>query len=309
MNMYQSFQRTKGYTVLNLPLFALIFAVSLFHSAPLEARRVFRDELGRRVVIPDVPTRIVSLAPNITEVLYALNLGDRIVGVTRFSDYPKEAKQKPKVGTYVNFNIEKIVALKPDLIIATYGGNPKAAILRLEKLGFAIYVTKARNVKDVLSMMENIGMITDTRERAVRIVNRLKKRIKTVTDRVRDAPRPLVFLQINAKPLMTVGAGSFHDQVIELAGGRNLAGGSSVRYPQYSIEDVLQREPDYILISTMDRAGLFEQQKADWMRWESIPAVRNDRICFIDSDLIDRASPRIVDGLEEMAKLIHPELQ
>jgi iron complex transport system substrate-binding protein len=309
MNMCQFFQRTKGYTFLNLSLFALIFAASLFHSAPLEAQRVLRDELGRKVVIPDVPTRIVSLAPNITEVLYALNLGDRIVGVTRFSDYPKEAKQKPKVGTYVNFNIEKIVALKPDLIIATYGGNPKAAIQRLEKLGFAIYVTKAGNVKDVLSMIESIGMITDTRERAATIVNRLKKRIETVTNRVRNTPRPLIFLQINAKPLMTVGAGSFHDQVIELAGGRNLAEGSSVRYPQYSIEDVLQREPDYILISTMDRADLFEQQKADWMRWESIPAVRNDRICFIDSDLIDRASPRIVDGLEEMAKLIHPELQ
>ncbi|MBW1770820.1 MAG: ABC transporter substrate-binding protein, partial [Deltaproteobacteria bacterium] len=203
---------------------------------------------------------------------------------------------------------EKIISLKPDLIIATYGGNPKTAIFRLEELGQAVYVTKAKTVEDVLNMIENIGMITDTREMAGTILNGLKKRIKGVTDRVRHAPRPLVFLQINAKPLMTVGPGSFHNQLIEIAGGRNLVEGSTIRYPQYSIEDVLQRGPDYILISTMDRAGLFEEQKADWIRWQNIPALRNTRICFIDSDLIDRASPRVVDGLEEMARLIHPEL-
>jgi iron complex transport system substrate-binding protein len=307
--MFPCFETATGRPVFNLSLFfALILAVSLIHVSPLEAQRVFVDELNRKVVVPDVPRRIVSLGPNITEILYALNLGDRIVGVTRFSDYPSEAKQKPRVGTYVNFNIEKIVSLKPDLIIATYGGNPKTAIFRLEELGHAVYVTKAKTVEDVLNTIESIGMITDTREMAGTILNGLKKRIKGVTDRVRHAPRPLVFLQINAKPLMTVGPGSFHSQLIEIAGGRNLAEGGTIRYPQYSIEDVLQRGPDYILISTMDRAGLFEEQKADWMRWQNIPAVRNNRVCFIDSDLIDRASPRVVDGLEEMARLIHPEL-
>jgi len=307
--MFPCFETATGRPVFNLSLFfALILAVSLIHVSPLGAQRVFVDELDRKVVVPHVPRRIVSLAPNITEILYALNLGDRIVGVTRFSDYPSEAKQKPRIGTYVNFNIEKIVSLEPDLIIATYGGNPKTAILRLEELGHAVYVTKAKTVEDVLNTIESIGMITDTREMAGTILNGLKKRIKGVTDRVRHAPRPLVFLQINAKPLMTVGPGSFHNQLIEIAGGRNLVEGSTIRYPQYSIEDVLQRGPDYILISTMDRAGLFEEQKADWIRWQNIPALRNTRICFIDSDLIDRASPRVVDGLEEMARLIHPEL-
>jgi len=301
MNMFRGFG-----TGLLWPIVLVILL--LLNVLPVKAQRTFKDELGREVVIPDVPTRIVSLAPNITEILYALSLGDRIVGVTRFSDYPRRAEQKPKVGTYVNFNIEQIVALRPDLIIATYGGNPKPAVLRLEKLGVAVYVTRAKSVEGMLNMIEHIGMITDTRERAATIVNRLKKRIREVTDKVQHAPRPLVFLQINAKPLMTVGGGSFHDQVIELAGGRNLARASTVRYPKYSIEDVLHKEPDYILISTMEREGLFEQQKADWIRWQNIPAVRNDRIRFIDSDVVDRASPRIVDGIEEMARLIHPEL-
>ena len=301
MSMFRFFE-----TGLLCPIVLVI--LQLVNVLPVKAQRTFKDEVGREVVIPDAPTRIVSLAPNITEILYTLSLDDRIVGVTRFSDYPRQAEQKPKVGTYVNFNIEKIVALGPDLIIATYGGNPKSAILRLEELGFAVYVTRAKSVEGMLNMIENIGMITDTRQRAATIVNRLKKRIREVTDKVRHAPRPIVFLQINAKPLMTVGGGSFHDQVIELAGGRNIARASTVRYPKYSIEDVLHKEPDYILISTMEREGLFEKQKADWMRWQNIPAVLNDRICFIDSDVIDRASPRIVDGIEEMARLIHPEL-
>ena len=301
MNMFRFFG-----TGLLCPI--VMAVLLLFDVLPVKAQRTFKDEVGREVVIPDVPTRIVSLAPNITEILYALSLGDRIVGVTEFSDYPRQAEQKPKVGTYVDFNIERIVALRPDLIIATYGGNPKPAVLRLEELGFAVYVTRVKSVEGMLNMIEHIGMITHTRERAAAIVNRLKKRIREVTDKVRHAPRPIVFLQISAKPLMTVGGGSFHDQVIELAGGRNLARASTVRYPKYSIEDVLHKEPDYILISTMEREGLFEQQKADWMRWQNIPAVLNDRICFINSDLIDRASPRIVDGIEELARLIHPEL-
>ena len=301
MNMFRFFG-----TGLLCPI--VMAVLLLFDVLPVKAQRTFKDEVGREVVIPDVPTRIVSLAPNITEILYALSLGDRIVGVTEFSDYPRQAQQKPKVGTYVDFNIERIVALRPDLIIATYGGNPKPAVLRLEELGFAVYVTRVKSVEGMLNMIEHIGMITHTRERAAAIVNRLKKRIREVTDKVRHAPRPIVFLQISAKPLMTVGGGSFHDQVIELAGGRNLARASTVRYPKYSIEDVLHKEPDYILISTMEREGLFEQQKADWMRWQNIPAVLNDRICFINSDLIDRASPRIVDGIEELARLIHPEL-
>jgi iron complex transport system substrate-binding protein len=288
--------------------FASLFADIFFVTAPLRAQQVFEDELGRRVIITKTPNRIVSLAPNITEILYALDLSHRIAGVTTFSDYPKEAKQKPKVGSYVNLNIEKIISLRPDLIIGTYGGNPKAKVLRLEELGFPVYVTRTENVEQMLGTIEDIGMITDTTQKATILISTLRRRINAVTDRVKNASRPLVFLEINAKPLITVGADSFHNEVITLAGGKNLAADSHARYPQYSLEDVVKRSPEIILISTMDRAGLFEQQKTQWMRWENIRAVQNNMIYFIDSDLVDRASPRIVDGLEEMARLIHPTL-
>jgi len=277
-------------------------------SSPLQAQPVFEDALGRKITVAKPPLRIVSLAPNITEILYALDIGNRIVGVTIYSDYPDEAKQKPKVGSYVNLSIEKIVSLKPDLIIGTYGGNPKTTVLRLEELGFPVYITRTETAAEMLTMIENIGTITYTSEKAGVLANTLRQRISAVTSKVRNARHPLVFLEINAKPLITTGAGSFQHEVITLAGGRNLAADSPSRYPQYSLEDVVEKGPDVILISTMDRAGLFEQQKAQWMRWETIPAVQNNRIYVIDSDLVDRASPRVVDGLEEMARLIHPTL-
>jgi iron complex transport system substrate-binding protein len=306
--MFRSLQDYRSQLVLCFCFFASFFAEIFFVTAPLRAQQVFEDKLGRKVVVAKSPERIISLAPNITEILYALGLSHRIAGVTTFSDYPKQAKQKPKVGSYVNLNIEKIISLRPDLIIGTYGGNPKAKVLRLEELGFPVYVTRTENVEEMLGMIQDIGTITNTAEKAGVLVSKLRGRIKAVTDGVEKASRPLVFFEINAKPLITVGAGSFHNEVITLAGGRNLAADSHARYPQYSLEDVVKRGPDVILVSTMDRAGLFEQQKAQWMRWKNIPAVQNNRIYFIDSDLVDRASPRIVDGLEKMARLIHPTL-
>jgi iron complex transport system substrate-binding protein len=290
---------------------ALGFAVQacvLLFPVHLSAERVFEDQLGRQVRLPSVPTRIVSLAPNITEILYALDLDDRISGVTEFSNYPEAAKEKPKVGTYVAANLETIVSLKPDLIIGTFGGTRKETVSRLEGLGYPVFVTKSENMEAVMVMIEKIGMITDREQEATALATGLRRRIKAVVDAVSGAPRPLVFLQINAKPLMTVGRGAFHDEMISLAGGANLAGQTDARYPPYSIEDVVKRGPDYILISTMNRSGLFEEQKAEWMRWTNIPAVKNHRVLFVDSNLIDRASPRIVDGVEEVARLIHPEL-
>lgn len=290
----------------SLLLFFLLMVEGLSRPVVLGAEHVVVDQMGRQVHAPLNPERIVSLAPNVTEILYALGLGDRVVGVTEFSDFPEEAKRKPRVGTYVNSNVEKIVSLRPDLVIGIFGGTRKETAERLEGLGYSVYVTKARNMDEVMVMIEKVGSITGRSLEASALADRLRKRIKAVVDRVAGAPRPLVFLEINAKPLMTVGAASFHNELISLAGGENLAGHVNARYPQYSIEDVVRRAPDCIIISTMDRKGLFEEQKAEWMRWPDIPAVKNNRICFIDSDLIDRPSPRIVDGLEEMARLIHP---
>ena len=262
MGMLRFFKKVQYGIANHFCLIATVALLCCLHALPVQAQRTFKDDLGRKILLPLIPTRIVSLAPNITEILYALQLGHRIVGITTFSDYPKEAVEKPKVGSYVHLNIEKIVALRPDLIIGTYGGNPKATVLRLEQLGFPVYVSRTKTIEDMLGMIAEIGTITNTRERADALVSQLRKRIKTVADRVQHVPRPLVFIELNAEPLMTAGGASFHNEVIALAGGRNLAADSLTRYPQYSLEDVIKKGPDVILISTMARSHLFEQRTA-----------------------------------------------
>ena len=265
------------------------------------------DEMGREVEISKFPMRIVSLAPSITETLFYLNLGDRVAGVTEFSNYPESAKTKVKVGSYINLNVEKIVSLIPDLIIAIADGNKKESVEALERLGLSVYAVNPKCVHDILKTIKNIGEITGRKFMADTLVDGLKKRIDYIERHVKDASRPRVFLQIGINPIMTVGKNTFHNDLLRMAGGSNISGDEKTKYPQYSVEEVLIRSPDIIIISSMHRGGGFERKKEEWTRWKNIPAVKNDRIHIVDSDLLDHPSPRIVDGLEALAKIIHPE--
>ena len=269
---------------------------------------VYMDEMGRRVDIPSLPQRIVSLAPSITETLYSLNLGERIVGVTEFSNYPDEAKRKPNVGSYINLNIEKIISLKPDLIIAIADGNKKESVDTLERLGYSVYAINPRCVKDIFQTIDNIGKITGCFGRAGRLIKELKSRVNYIESRIKGIEMPRVFFQIGINPVVTVGKDTFHNDLIKMAGGLNISGNEKAKYPRYSMEEILLNTPDIIIISSMDRGGGFDRKKREWMKWKSIPAVKNGRIYVIDSDLVDHPSPRIIDGLEELSRLIHPEL-
>nr|HID59809.1 cobalamin-binding protein [Desulfobacterales bacterium] len=279
----------------------------LVNTATVVSGDTFVDETGRRLVISRCPQRIVSLAPSITEILFALKLEERIVGVTRFSYYPEEAQKKPKIGAYRNPNMEEILALEPDLVVGIADGNPPDVIMRLEKWGIPVYLSDPKTVEGIFNTVISISKITGTQETAYKLVKDLRMRIKNVMNKVRDGNHPSVFLQINAKPIITVGMNTFQDQIIRMAGGVNIAGSNKARYPIYNIEEILRKSPDIIIISTMARGMVPELQRKEWMRWTSIPAVKQGRIFFINSDIIDRPSPRIVEGLEEMAKLLHPE--
>jgi iron complex transport system substrate-binding protein len=264
--------------------------------------------LGRKVVLSAAPQRIVSLAPSITEIIYFLGLGERLVGVTRFSYFPEEAREKPRVGTYTDINLEKVVTLDPDLVIATADGNRREDVEMLEEAGIPVYVVNPRRVSQILEAIEAVGDICgithSTRER----VGSLRQRVARVEEAVRGKGKPLVLLVINVKPLMSVNRSTTHHDLIELSGGRNLAEDQPVTYPRLSLEEVIRRRPEVIMISSMDRDGEHERARREWYRWTAIPAVQKGRIHLISSDLIDRAAPRVVKGLEEMAKLIHPEI-
>lgn len=267
------------------------------------------DQLNRRIEVPDDPQRVISLAPSITEIVYAINRGNRLKGATRYSNYPTEATKLPRIGSYVRLDIERIVALNPDLCIATKDGNPKAIIERLGSLNIPVYVVNPYNLATVMETILEIGTILNAGDKAVILTKTMRNRIQRVKSKVAAVGyRPRVFFQIGISPIVSAGSGTFIHELIKLAGGRNLAEGR-IAYPRFSREHVLALEPEIFIITSMARHADFERIKAEWRRWSNIPAVRDERIFLVDSDLFDRPSPRLVGGLELLTRLIHPELQ
>jgi iron complex transport system substrate-binding protein len=267
----------------------------------------FKDALGREVYLQRLPERIIPLAPNLTEILYALGLGDRVVGVTNHCNYPPEASLKPRVGSYINLNVEKIISLSPDLAIGTVDGNERIILDLLERANIKVFFVNPRSVRQVIDTILNLGRLCGAQGNAQVLAGKLTKRVDHVLDRTFSKEKPLVFLQIQIQPIMTVNKNTVHHDLIRLAGGRNMAAEEPVTYPRISMEEVIQKKPEVILISSMEMGGRFEKARQDWLRWTSIPAVQNKRVYLIDSDLIDRPSPRLIDGLEIMARYIHPE--
>jgi len=291
----------------SLIIFILALLISSFSCVSF-AKEV-KDEIGRKLIIKDIPQRIVSLAPGITETLYALNLGDKIVGVTSFCDWPAQAKQKPQVGGFINPSIEKIISLKPDLIIATADGNRKDTILQLERVGLVVYVTNPADTKGILSSILHVGEITSEEKNARVLVERLQKRLNNVTAQTQGKIKPRVFFQIGFEPVITTGKGTLINETIELAGGINIAGSDTARYPRYSAEGIMAGVPDIILFAPMANDREFAAAKTFWQQFRGIPAVKNNKIYPIKTDLISRASPRIIDAIEKMALIFHPEIK
>ena len=287
---------------------SIILAVFLLSSTVVSGSRTVQDQLNRQITLTDYPERIIALAPSISEIIFALGEENRLVGVTRFTNYPSEADRLPKVGSYVHLDIEKIVALKPDICIAVKDGNPREVIDRLQSLNIPVYAVDPRNIDAVMESLLKIGELLDAGEKATYLVNDMQSRIERVKHKVGGIDyRPRVFFQIGISPIVSAGSHTFIDELIRFAGGINIAAGP-VTYPRFSREQVLVMAPEVFIITSMARDKVFEKVKAQWRRWPDLPAVKNDRIVLVDSDLFDRASPRIVDALELLAKLIHPEL-
>jgi len=295
----------KNHFIKSLLLVSLVIFLGTLSS--YSATQKFKDEVGREVTFPFHPKRVVSLAPNITEILFSLGLDEEIVGVSIHCNFPEKAKSRVKVGSYISLDFERITALKPDLIIATGAGNTRDMVDRLEKLGFPTYVIYPKNFNDILQSIAHIGEIVYREKEARVIIEGMRKRSQRVINLTKGLLPPRVFIQIGDAPIVTVGKGSFADDLIRLAGGENIAGKEKEVYPRFGMEEILKRSPEVIVVSSMNPRGDYQKILKEWSRWKSIPAVKNGRIHLIDSDLIDRPSPRIVDGLEEFAKVFHPE--
>jgi len=289
------------------PLYLLFLVIFLGTSISYSATQKFKDEVGREVTFSFPPERIVSLAPNITEILFSLGLDEEIVGVSIHCNFPEKAKNKVRVGSYISLDFEKITSLRPDLIIATGAGNTRDMVDRLGKLGFQTYVIYPKDFDDILQSIAHIGQVVNREKEARMILEGMRKRSQKVIELTKGLPRPKVFIQIGDAPVVTVGQGSFADDLIRLAGGENIAGKEKEVYPRFGMEEILKRSPEVIVISSMNPKGDYQKILQEWNRWKTLPAVKNGRIHLIDSDLLDRPSPRIIDGLEGLARVLHPE--
>jgi iron complex transport system substrate-binding protein len=289
------------------PLFvALLLAAGVPAGA---ATLTLLDDVGRSVVMNGPPDRIVALAPSNTEILFALGAEDRIVAVDQWSDHPPAAKAKPRISPF-SPSLEQIVKLRPDLILAAHGSAEP--VLPLDRQGVKVLVLAPRTLEDVYRNILLIGRIVEAEGRAKRLVDAMRRRVATVLAKVRGAPRPKVFVELDASdPIrpFTAGPGSFVDLLVQLAGGVNVAAASRTTWPQFSLEELLRADPDMIILAdelvTMNPQT--PQTVARRPGWGLLRAVGRGAIYPINPELISRPGPRIVEGLELMARRLHPD--
>ncbi len=263
------------------------------------------DDLGRLVEIKEKPEKIISLAPSNTEILFALGLGDKVVGVTEFCDYPEEAKSKEKVGGFYNPNLEKLVELKPDVIFAT--SMHQKVLPDIEKLNLTVFVIDSKSINDVILDIETVGKITDSEKAAEKIIAEMQEKIDIVKEKLAtltNEEKPLVYYEIWNDPIQTVGPGAFIYGIIELAGGKNIAEGAAEEYPLLSLETLVERDPAVIIagVGSMGAPDKVKERKG----WEGMAAVKEGKVYVIDENLVVRPGPRITDGLVEIARILHP---
>jgi len=268
-------------------------------SAPLK----LKDATGTSFSFSSPPQRIVSLAPSLTESLYLLGAGERIVGVTIFADVPAEAGKKEKVGTMLNPSIEKIVSLNPDLVLITQEGNKSQTMSKLRHLGIKVFVLgESRSFSDIKEHFLLLGKIVGQEKTAGQIVRKAAGIITKVSKEVSPLPLVRVFWQVWPKPLFTVAKGTFIDELIRMAGGINIAHEAKTRYPRYSREAVIKENPQVVILTTGGKE-LAKRQEEEWRRFHL-----RARIYRVDPNLVSRPTPlAFAKGLEEVARRFHPE--
>lgn len=265
-----------------------------------------KDDYGRMIALDKYPERIISLSPSNTEILFALGLDDDIVGVTEYCDYPEAATKKETIGGFSKSDAEKIISLKPDLVIASGDPNENLeGILREADIPILSYESK--NLEEVMSQIERIGSLTNKSEEAEKIVKDMEKRRKKIVEKVKDVDKVRVFYEIWHSPLKAAGKGSFMDELIGLAGGDNIAKDSEIAYPEFDVELLIDKNPEVYLTTMHNAEKDIENIKAR-PGYNNIDAIKNDRIYLLDSNIASRPGPRMIEALEIVAEKIHPEI-
>ena len=265
------------------------------------------DMLGRPVTIPDGPLRLVSLSPSLTEIVYALGREDWLVGVTDFCDYPPAARGKPRVGGTITPNLERVLQVRPSLVLATAEGNPRDLVGQLTRVGIPIFALKPEGYAGILDSIRLLGRLLQAEAPAAALVRAMDEQADRIHRAVAGRPRPRVLYLVWSDPAIAAGPASFIHDLIRIAGGENVVREPTVPYPRVSLEEVVARAPEVILVAShldaMDRPATITLGGL----WREIPAVRSNRVVPVPGDTIHRFGPRVVEGLGHIARAIHPE--
>lgn len=291
----------------NFFLLSLLFHVVL-RTASAQPAQHYRvtviDDLDHSITLTSIPTRIISLAPSITETLFAIGAGDQIAAVTQYCNYPAEASVKSRVGGMINPNIETIVSLKPDLIVLSMEGNAREDFSKLQSLGVPIFVTNPRDLEGIYRSITALGRLTGHIEQSDSVVRTMQGHALSLLASTRALVQRSVLFIVSLKPLIVSGKSTFLGELIQLAGARNIADGSTGSYPVFSREAVIAENPDVIIMTS----GILSEKSEltdIFPEWSHLTALRSGRIYRINADLVSRPGPRAIQALQAIHHLIH----
>jgi len=280
-----------------------ILSLTVILAGPCFASRTLTDEMGRKVVVPDHPHRVICLMPTVTDTVFALGAGDEVIAISDYTKYPAAALKKPSVGDLIKPSIETILSLHPDLVIGMQPKGPMEVTDQLERAGIPIFLVSPHGIAGIFQSIESVGMALNRTPQADELVHRLQQRVDAVRARTKDLPTPRVFMPIWYDPITTIGKNAFITEVIEAAGGHSVTDDLSTEWPQISMEVVLERAPDALLLVRGGKTTL--QVLQDRPGWSSMTAIKERRAYYVD-DRINFASPVAIDALEDLAKQFHP---
>ena len=276
-------------------LFCLALLVSICASA--QALQV-RDDDGRLVTLDHPAERIISLAPSLTELLYAAGAGDKLIAAVEYSDYPPAAEQLPRIGRHDMLDLERILALAPDLVVAWQSGNPRASINRLRELGLTVYSAEPKSLAAIPEHITRLGALAGTEAVAEQAKEAFNSTLRSLRQQFADARPVRTFYQIWNVPLMTAGGNELINDIISLCGGQNVFSDITLLAPKVSVEAVLMRNPEAIVASGMDKER--PEWLDEWLIWPDLAAVEAGNLFFVPPDLLQRHTPRALDGAIQM---------
>ena len=285
-----------------LNLISAFLFITLCFATTTQASISVIDDSGRTVEIKSSAQRIISLAPHVTESLFAAGAGNKVIGAVSYSDYPEAAKKIPRVGGYPSLDLEKIVSLKPDLVIAWTSGNNSKQIEKLISLGLTVFMSEPRYPEDIAKTIQRFGMLAGTNDIASESYTDFMQHYKSLKNRYSNKKKIKIFYQIWNKPLMTVSGEHLISDIIELCGGENVFAKLKILTPRISLESVLATNSEVIVSGGMGKAR--PDWLDDWKNWPTLPAVKNKQLYFVEPSLMQRVGPRILDGADKLCEIL-----